>query len=420
MAGWRDRYRSASFRGVPFFVSSADSEFARRGQHHQFPQRDRGYFEDLGDTDPAFSLEAYVTEALPGGYMEARDKLVAACRTPGLGELVHPYHGTKRVVCTRCVVRESVDDGGVARFQLSFLESGEREAPAARTDHFSAVSVASDAALDACLDEFSESFTVTSFPQFVSAAAEFDIGTSLDAIQAAAPSFSTAENTMGGFMRGALNMLGMGASLALDPMSFLWRTISMSRLGLSGLLGDALGLGYRMGGLLRLLSPASGGYDAAFSAQRRLWDFFLTATPATTRSRAQQARNTEAVSGLVRRCALIESARLAPVIALGTRDDAVQLRDNLADRLDVEAGLASDPVYAALQDVRSATVLALSSRAPSLAQVATFVPQGTMPSLVVAYEVYEDHRRDADIVHRNRVRHPGFLPGGQPIEVLRG
>jgi len=420
MAGWRDSYRSASFRGVPFFVSSTDSEYARRGQHHEFPQRDRGYFEDLGDADPSFSFEAYVTENLPGGYMDARDKLVAACRTPGLGELVHPYRGSKRVVCTRCVVRESVDDGGVARFQLSFLESGERESPAARTDHFSAISAVSDTALDVGLDDFADTFSVAGFPQFVSDAASLDIGSALDDLQAACPSLSTTENAMGGFLRGALNMLDMATSLTIEPVSFLWRTVSMSRLGLSGLLGDAMGLGYRLAGLMRLLSPAAGSYDSAFSAQRSLWDFSLTATSATTPSRTQQAANTTAVAGLIRQCALIESARLTPLITLATRDEAVQLREELADRLDDEAGRASDPVYAALQDVRSATVSALSSRAPQLSQVSSFVPSSTMSSLVAAYEVYGDCRRASDIVQRNHVRHPGFLPGGQPLEVLRG
>jgi prophage DNA circulation protein len=45
-------------------------------------------------------------------------------------------------------------------------------------------------------------------------------------------------------------------------------------------------------------------------------------------------------------------------------------------------------------------------------------PQATQPALVLAYSLYEDASRDADIIARNNVRHPGFVPGGRTLEVL--
>jgi len=41
-----------------------------------------------------------------------------------------------------------------------------------------------------------------------------------------------------------------------------------------------------------------------------------------------------------------------------------------------------------------------------------------MPAIVLAYRLYGDAERADEIVARNRVRHPGFVPGGQPLEVL--
>ena len=38
----------ASYRGAAFYVQATEDEFARRGAHHQFPQRDKGVWEDLG------------------------------------------------------------------------------------------------------------------------------------------------------------------------------------------------------------------------------------------------------------------------------------------------------------------------------------------------------------------------------------
>jgi prophage DNA circulation protein len=41
----------------------------------------------------------------------------------------------------------------------------------------------------------------------------------------------------------------------------------------------------------------------------------------------------------------------------------------------------------------------------------------TLPALVVAHRVYGDATRADEIVSRNRVRHPGFVPGGIALEV---
>ena len=85
-----------SFRGVPFYVDATDDEFARRGAHHQYPQRDKGTWEDLGKDDPVYNLGGYVTELSPGGYAAARDKVIAACVAGGLGDLKHPYLAQRR------------------------------------------------------------------------------------------------------------------------------------------------------------------------------------------------------------------------------------------------------------------------------------------------------------------------------------
>jgi prophage DNA circulation protein len=53
---------------------------------------------------------------------------------------------------------------------------------------------------------------------------------------------------------------------------------------------------------------------------------------------------------------------------------------------------------------------------PSVTQV---VPQQTLPALVQAYQLYGDSTRDTDLVNRNLLQHPGFIPAGEPLEVVR-
>ena len=54
----------------------------------------------------------------------------------------------------------------------------------------------------------------------------------------------------------------------------------------------------------------------------------------------------------------------------------------------------------------------------SLPRVVTFTPPGVAPSLLIAYRLDGDLARELDLVARNGIPHPGFVPA-QPLEVLR-
>ena len=47
-----------------------------------------------------------------------------------------------------------------------------------------------------------------------------------------------------------------------------------------------------------------------------------------------------------------------------------------------------------------------------------WVPQATAPALALAQQLYADALREPELVLRNRVRHPLFVPGAVPLEVL--
>ncbi len=161
MSIWKAFFRQASFKGCPFFVASVDSSYGRKGVHHEFPQRDFGFFEDLGDADPEFSVDGYLTDKMIGGYMAARDALVAACRERGPGRLVHPYRGELTVVCLSCSIREDRDEGGICNVSLKFLECKAQDSydqPAARADTTAAVYAAADSAMNQVLDRYAVEF----------------------------------------------------------------------------------------------------------------------------------------------------------------------------------------------------------------------------------------------------------------------
>ena len=440
----------ASFRGKPFFVAKDGGEFGRRGAHHEFPKRDKGYWEDLGQLDDVFTLECYTTERSPGGYAAARDAVIAAAKEKGAGELAHPYYGRKQVVCIGISVTHDKSENGIARFTLTFVDAAADASPAQSADLKSEAHAAAGEGVEACLGDFD--LTVSGVPGFVSEATEGIIGDVSTALQDVFPvfsmeSFGNASALLNNglplvsgasallknglpFVGGASALLKSGLSLVGEASRYFQGGFDLSLLftRLAGSLGGSLGLGgvstlaRRVAGLTRLLSPASGSWNSAYTTQKKLWSYggALPAVPATTPARRIQAANQTALVNLVQRVSLFEAARCVPFMQLESRTFALNLREELTGSLDAAAEkTASDAVYYALENMRRVVVEDLNSRAPSLAQVASYTPAITTPALALSYELYETPHRAEELVSRNGIVHPGRIPGGVPLEVLR-
>ena len=256
---------NVSFRGVPFFVDSTDDEFARRGAHHQYPQRDKGTFEDLGKDDPVYNLTGYVTEFSPGGYEAARDKLIAACTARGLGDLVHPYLGTKKVHCTTCRVMHSDKENGVARFVLSFLEADEPAAPASVDDLAARINGAADAAQEAAVLDFAENWNLAGVPSFVADAATRIVQSVSGNLTELAGPLPGIMGDTSKFASGTARLLGVARDALDNPMPFFMRQANSLT---GGILGNGLALGRQIAGLGRMLSLLSGNEKDGYKAQQ--------------------------------------------------------------------------------------------------------------------------------------------------------
>ena len=153
---WREHLLPGSFRGARFLIHGHKAVAGgRRAQVHEYPGRDAPYAEDLGLVTGEFEVDAYVLEP---DYMRARDALIRACRRAGAGRLVHPYLGTRNALCTGCTPSESTEEGGMARFRLSFVDAGENRFPQALLDTVALVAVASAFANSALVRQFTKRF----------------------------------------------------------------------------------------------------------------------------------------------------------------------------------------------------------------------------------------------------------------------
>lgn len=391
---WRDQMQKASFRGVPFHVLGTDGQIGRRNVIHEYPLRDLPYAEDLGRKAREFSIEAFV---LGDDYMTARDRLIDALEAAGSGELVHPYRGRSQVVVTAARVSESSNEGGMARFQITFTESGQAVNPSPRTDTGVAVASAADAAQATSENAFAGWFNVDELQDYVAEDALTTVNNALSSINSA---------------------VGGVVSTAIYPEFMLQLSgISTSASGLIRTPGTLAG---GLFGLVRGMSGIASSPLAALTSLRSLFSFGSTfqAVPTTTPSRRQQAINQAAVVDLTRQAAMIEAARVSSQVTPASYDDAVALRDEIAGQLETQAETATDPVYRALTDLRIAVIKDINARAADLSRTVQYPVPRTLPALVLAHRLYGDISNADTLVARNKIRHPGFVPGGRAIEVL--
>lgn len=382
---WRDNLRPASFRGVPFRIDSASLIAGRRLARHEYPQRDMPYLEDMGRKAREYRIEAMI---LGSDYMRGRDELIAALEAPGAGQLVHPYYGTLQVVVSGdCEVSESTQHGGLASITIVFVEAGKRQEPKSGTDSKAVLDVRYGASNTAFEKDFAGKFTVSRLPDYVAK----------DAMQTITAALSLPALALGNLAWIRANPASALTWLLAENLPASLRNPSQFARGVTTLIRSIKGsvslLGYSLTKTSGVVTPArlviNSNRDALSTlivqaaTARRIMD--LTGTTPATLDDAQVSR-----AEIVR---LSDAVLLSPVTGQAAADAMLQLRSD--------------------------AVTYFAEISPGLPRLTAINPQAVRPAIVVAHDFYGDSwlsaGREDELIQRNRLRHPGYVPAGQTI-----
>lgn len=419
MAGWRSHLQPASFRGAPFHVLSTSTEVGRRNVLHQFPFQDIPYVEDLGKDAGLYSVTGYVVQNAGNefDYWEERKKLMDALEASGPGQLVHPFYGSIKVsVLGKAKIDESFAEGGVARFQMTFVEYGAKEKPAEVVDQVGAVDTFADS-LIASANEFFEKIYNPSGPSWLTTGAGADISKGLTSVQRGLYKIqSTSTSQLTSVLLSVSAMKTSVASIVSAPATIV-SSVGNILSAFKGLIPYAVGLSgveafLSMLGLGDLLGPVVG----------------------TTPYGKQMGANRNAIATLFDASILAETMRQAVNVKYSSYDEAQSMMvklldaaDNLLEYVgteDYEFGGAvtySDDIYDAIKSAKPMIVVAMTLLGVNLPVIKDYiVPPEVYPSLLMANSLYRDLDREQDIIDRNPVEliHPGFPSGGSTLEVL--
>lgn len=390
---WRDRLLPASFRGVPFHVENSDVLTGRRLARHDFPARKYPIFEDINALALEYQVLAYVVGQ---SYMDQRDALLRAVEAPGAGLLVHPYLGSKQVVCVAATLRENTSEGAIARLALTFVEVDLAPVPAPTENREASVTAAAAALTDTSTEELGSAVTAPRAPEFVREATANQTRL-IGSILAGLDIFTRREQEVAAYARRVTNLIDSAAALAVAPANL------------------ALAVRVAVGSVL---DAAENGFEALYAYQALFGLQPAWVTGGLSELQRAADRNALALVLATRQLAVAGAARAAMTVSWESYDQAVAARSALVDEIEALTADSGDDLYDALAGLRARLVRALPPEDQDLPRLGTFTPVTTLPSLVVAYELYDDARRGDEIATRNGVPYPGFLLAGVPLQVL--
>lgn len=384
---WLDTQRPASYRGVAFHVRSAPMEGGKRHEQHEFLYANAPYTQEFGLKARSFKISAFV---IGPDYVAWRDRMEAAFLAPGPGLLVHPDRGEMLVTVTDFATGWGLDEGGMAGLEFTCIQFGAIPKPTAQVDTQSATITASDTGLTAVRDTFEARYSVANTPNFVA---------------------EDAQAKMGEFGSQATKLANTQAlPTVLEFVTRLPLILANARQLASQVQAVVKALGGR-----GLNSPTPANLRALQTVGNAWLD-----VPIPTPQRVQQNANTDAIRQLIQQTVLLEQVAATATSVWPTYEDAVATRTDLRDRLATELLTAPDTLLTPLRAANAAMVQDISERAVNLKRLRTLSLGEELPALVLAYKLYGSIDQEQDIISRNRVRHPGFVPAGKPLQVLTG
>ena len=428
MANWRDQLLPASFRGVSFQVEGSTVPVGQKVQLHEYPKRDEAYAEQMGKRARVHKLTAFVIGA---DCFEQRDKLLKALETEGEGTLVHPQLGQLSVIAGECEMTHDRREGGMVRFELTFFPGQAQSNPTARANTSQQAAKASLGYWDSALSRYQSAMAKVDAARINAIGLQNKLTGVFGVISRQFSPLLGAYSSVGSLAQGLTNAPGGISSLFSSYFADLGLSASRggSSVSRSATSAEAASFSTYSQGVATVSRqaedasaidtlPPSNGADTSAAAQalaNLVQDAVLVQATATAAEIPVATPPLDAPS-----TASVDQQAIDPVSRpdVPVANEVVDLRDSL-DEVFWTAALKADPDhYLTLNAARQQVVRHLTQVAASGQRLVDVTPPEPTPALVLAYRRFGDATREGEIVQRNKIRHPGFVPA-EPLKIAQ-
>ena len=376
---------NASFRGVPFIIDTSSFVGGRRIVDHEYPQRDIPYSEDLGRSIRKFDVSGIL---LGETYLEQRDNLVIACEQEGAAELLHPYYGRMTVKCKSFEITDTRRETRLCRFTISLVETGELIFTQSK-DTVEAINTSVTLALEDSRTWFTEAYRAVRKPLVF-----------LEGITAT--------------MFDVLDSIDKGKQLAnMDAAYF--REIETAELQIAAIINS----GEDVYDTIESLTTFGILEDYDSTLLKKAFKGLQENSMNVSASTAITSDDTDNITLVTQKVAVITMCSIIGKIEYTSTEEAESYQSIIVDKIDdLIDSITDDQVLQDFRDLRRVIVEHIENRSLTLPQLTTFTGSQALPVIVISNMLYGNVDQEQDIIDRNRIFHPGFAPGGVPLQVL--
>jgi len=418
---WRNKIQKSSFRGLRFYITTANTIVGRRGTLHEFPFRDVPFFEDVGRKGRTFKVNGFLygenvvdddTNVDDEGidYIEQLEKLIAAFEDDDtIGTFVHPTLGEQNVKPISLDILHSQRSGGMETFVMIFAEAGQRANPTEEVNTGATVDGNKKSSEDQSSEQYSDGVKQAG-PEFIRKSI-FDIANEyVDAIEDALTKGTKELDKVDEAVRETQNYKTNLKQAILDNVPFMASTVA-------------------------LYDRVNAIWNDNFADDRYLAmrSFFQTDTSASyvqgsifTPDRIQEGINNELFRSTTRAFALGHMCQASSRQTFQSSNQAFNRRNELlgffATEIDA-AGVAENGLQRrGLIDLRSAMVADLNAKGADLPEETIVKLPGTTSAFALSQELYgkdaSDYPRSDEIINNNNIRNPLFMPADIDLVIL--
>lgn len=403
---WRDELLPASFRGISFLIPQATVPVGMKGQLHEFPQRDEPYFEQLGKQSQVHRLTIWI---IGDDCFERRDKFLEAIQTPGAGELVHPWLGRMQVKAGEAELTHDYQQGGMVSMLVTFYPDTPLKFPVARVNTQQQVVKASESMWESALARYKAAMAKVDQARLGLARLRNNLSVVYTVIQRQFAPFVAVFANLTGLAQSIMNAPG---SLSALFSSYFSDFSVQDYLGNDSSYRNTVATASQQAEAVSSINTVStiGGVDSAAASKATadlVQDALLVqiALIVSEMPIASQPVSTDTTPSVDQQAVQPFERPEVPVA-----DDVLGLRDGLNEAM-LEASLKADSAhYLVLNTLRQTIVKHLTAVAASGVRLVEITPPETLSALVLAYRRFGDATRESEVVERNRIHHPGFVP----------
>lgn len=401
---WRDRLLPASFRGVGFWVDQAKTPVGKKGQLHEYPQRDLPFFEGLGQQAKIHDLTAFIVGP---DCLEQRDKLLKALEQ-GSGELVHPWLGRLQVKVGECDMTQTRQDGGLVTFALKFYPDEPLPFPTATVSTQKVLLASADTLLGSAVARFEQAMTLIKAARIGIANLRNSLTGVYEVIQEQLKPLIEEYRQITELVKAVKEL---PKEVAAEFKGLLGDIKSLKDFAKEGYRGVIADVSQQLEAIRKADAPKlTTGKDTTAAAQAMadlVQDTLLVKV-------AQWVASMPVASTPVKLTSTpsLDQQTVQPVIRqeVPVTDDLQLLQRELNEAIQLALNKANPAHYQAINDVKQALNAHLKAVATSGVRLVSKSFQESLPAVVVAYRQFADATRVTEVTQRNGVAHPLFLP----------